>query len=59
MGPRLCEIELKIAFCLPSEGRRTQFIDLILTQPWVHLLENPCINKPEVELMSQSLLALF
>ena len=33
----------QVAFCLPSAGRITQLIHLFFTQPWVHLLEHPCV----------------
>ena len=33
----------KVAFCLPTAGRREQLFHLIFTQPGAHLLEIPCI----------------
>ena len=35
----------KVAFCLPSAGRKTQFDHLIFTQPGARLLEHPCIAR--------------
>ena len=32
----------KVAFCFPSEGRKTQFFHLMFIQPGAHLLEHPC-----------------
>ena len=32
----------KVAFCLPTAGRRAQLFHLIFTQPVAHLLEIPC-----------------
>ena len=32
----------RVPFCLPTAGRRTQFIDIIFTQPGKVLLVQPC-----------------
>ena len=40
--PGCVKLGEKVAFCLPTAGRRTQLFHLIFTQPGVHLLEIPC-----------------
>ena len=39
--PRLSEIDVKVAFCLPAAGRKTQLSHLIFNQPGACLLEHP------------------
>ena len=41
-APGCVKLGEKVAFCLPSAGRRTQLFQLIFSQPGVHLLEHPC-----------------
>ena len=36
----------KVAFYLPTAGRRVQLLHLIFTQPGAHLLEFPCTTPP-------------
>ena len=43
--PGCVKLGEKVAFCLPTAGRRTQFYHLIFTQPGKHSLEVPCSDK--------------
>jgi len=40
--PGCVKLGEKVAFCLPTAGRRTQFFHPIFTQPGKHSLEVPC-----------------
>ena len=40
--PGCVKLGEKVAFCLPTAGRRTQFLHLIFMQPGKSLLVQPC-----------------
>ena len=45
--PGCVKLGEKVAFCLPTAGRRTQFFHPIFAQPGKHSLEVPCILDPQ------------
>ena len=42
--PGCVKLDERVAFCLPTAGRRTQFFHPIFTQPGKCLLVHPCTN---------------
>ena len=42
--PSCVKLGEKVVFCLPSEGRKTQFFHPLFSQPGKHSLEIPCTH---------------
>ena len=45
-APGSVKLGEKVAFCLPTTGRRMQLFHLIFTKPGAHLLVHPCTVQP-------------
>ena len=49
--PGFVKLGEKVAFWLPTAGRRMQFFHLIFTQPWKGLLVQPCKSKRKKDIL--------
>ena len=46
--PGCVKLGEKVAFCLPTAGRKTQLFHIIFTEPGKDILEVPCICRREI-----------